>query len=65
LVEYLEGKRQLGRARRRCKDKIEVGFIEIGWDGMGCIYLAQDLDTRLIPFDTVIYFGVNKMRVIF
>ena len=65
MVEYLEGKRQLGRARRRWKDKIEVGYIEIGWDGMGCIYLSQDLDMRLITFDTVIYFGVNKMRVIF
>jgi hypothetical protein len=65
LVEYLEGKRQLERAMRRWKDKIEVDFIEIGWDGMDCIYLAQDLDMRLIPFDTIVYLGVNKMRVIF
>jgi hypothetical protein len=34
LVEYLEGKRQLERARRRWKDKIEVDFIEIGWNGI-------------------------------
>ena len=65
LVECLEGKRQLGRARRRWKDKIEVNFIEIRWDGMGCIYLTQDMDMGLIPFDTVIYLAFNKARVIF
>jgi len=54
LVECLEGKRQIGRERRRWKDKIEVDFIEIRWDSMGCIYLAQDLDMGLIHFETVI-----------
>lgn len=33
VVEYLEGKKQLGRARRRWKDKIEADFIAIVWDG--------------------------------
>ena len=42
-----------------------MDFIEIEWDGMGWKYLAQDLDMALIPFETVIYFGFNKMRVIF
>jgi len=42
-----------------------VDFMEIRWDGMGCIYLAQDLDMALIPFDTIIYFVFNKMRAIF
>jgi len=65
LVECLEGKRQIGRERRRWKDKIEVDFIEIRWDGMGCIYLAQDLEMGLIHFETVIYFGFNEVRVIF
>ena len=64
LVECLEGKRQLGRARRRWKDKIKVDFIEIRQDGMGSIYVAQDLDMGLIPFDTVIHFVFNKVRVI-
>lgn len=64
-MEYLKGKRQLVRERIRWKHKIEVDFIETGWDVVGCVYLAQDLDIGLVPFDTLIYFGFKKMRVIF
>jgi hypothetical protein len=39
-----EGKRSLGRPRRRCVDNIKMDLSEIGWDGMDWIDLAQDRD---------------------
>jgi hypothetical protein len=39
-----EGKRPLGRYRRRCEDNIEMDLREIGSGGMDCIDLAQDRD---------------------
>jgi hypothetical protein len=37
-----EGKRPLGRRRRRLVDNIKMDLREIGWDGVDWIYLAQD-----------------------
>jgi hypothetical protein len=37
-----EGKRPLGRSRRRWVDKIKMDLRSIGWDGMNWIDLAQD-----------------------
>jgi hypothetical protein len=34
LVGKPEGKRPLGRRRRRWVDNIKMDLIEIGWDGM-------------------------------
>jgi hypothetical protein len=39
-----EGKRPLGRPRCRCVDNIKTDLIEIGWDGMDWVKLAQDRD---------------------
>jgi hypothetical protein len=39
-----EGKRQLGRPRRRWVDNIKMDLREIGWDSMDWIDLAQDRD---------------------
>jgi hypothetical protein len=39
-----EGKRPLGRPRRRWVDNIEMDLGEIGWDGVDWIELAQDRD---------------------
>jgi hypothetical protein len=39
-----EGKRPLGRPRRRWVDSIKIGLRETGWDGMDWIDLAQDRD---------------------
>jgi hypothetical protein len=39
-----EGKRPLGRSRRRWVDNINMDLREIGWDGMDWIDLAQDSD---------------------
>jgi hypothetical protein len=43
LVGMPEGKRPLGRPRRRWMD-IKMDLREIGWDGMHVIDLAQDRD---------------------
>jgi hypothetical protein len=39
-----EGRRPLGRSRRRWVDSIKMDLREIGWDGMDWIELAQDRD---------------------
>jgi hypothetical protein len=44
LVGNPEGKRPLRRPRRRWVDNIKMDLIEIGWDGMDWIGLAQDRD---------------------
>jgi hypothetical protein len=43
LVEKSEGKKPLGRPRRRWEDNIKMDVQEVGW-GMGWIDLAQDRD---------------------
>jgi hypothetical protein len=44
LVGKPEGKRPLGRPRRRWVDNIKINFREIGWNGTDWIELAQDRD---------------------
>jgi hypothetical protein len=44
LVGKPEGKRPLGRPRRRWADNIKMDLREVGWDGRDWIYLAQDRD---------------------
>jgi hypothetical protein len=44
LVGKSEGKRPLGRPRRRFVDNIKIDLREIEWDGMDWIDLAQDRD---------------------
>jgi hypothetical protein len=44
LVGNPEGKRPLGRRRRRLVDNIKMDLREIGWDGGDWIDLAQDRD---------------------
>jgi hypothetical protein len=39
-----EGKRPLGRPRRRWVDNIKMDLLEIGWNGLDWIALAQDRD---------------------
>jgi hypothetical protein len=39
-----EGKRPLGRPRRRWVDNINMDLVEVGWNGMDWIDLAQDRD---------------------
>jgi hypothetical protein len=42
LVGKPEGKRPLGRPRRRWEVNIKMDFREIGWGGMDWIDMAQD-----------------------
>jgi hypothetical protein len=44
LVRKLEGKRPLGRSKRRCEDNIKMDVQEVGCEGMNWIDLAQDRD---------------------
>jgi hypothetical protein len=44
LVGKPEGKRPLGRPRRRWVDNIKMYLKEIGWDGVDWIELAQGRD---------------------
>jgi hypothetical protein len=44
LIGEPEGKRLLGRRRRRWVDNIKINFREIGWSGMDWIDLAWDRD---------------------
>jgi hypothetical protein len=44
LVGKPEGKRPLGRPRRRWEDNIKMDVREIGWGGVDWIELAQDRD---------------------
>jgi hypothetical protein len=45
LVRRTEGKRPLGRPRRRWEYNIKKGLQEVGWLGMDWIELAQDSET--------------------
>jgi hypothetical protein len=44
LVGKPEGRRPLGRPRRRWDDGIRMDLEEIGWEGVEWIHLAQDRD---------------------
>jgi hypothetical protein len=53
VVGEPEGKRPLGRPRRRWVDIIKMGLREIGWDGMDWIDLAQDTDQWMALVNTM------------
>jgi hypothetical protein len=44
LVGRRDGKRPLGRSRRRWDDNIKINVQEVGWRDMDCIAPAQDRD---------------------
>jgi hypothetical protein len=53
LVGNPEGKRPLGRPRRRCLNNIKMDLREIGWDGVDWIDLAQNRDQWRALVNTV------------
>jgi hypothetical protein len=53
LVGKPEGKRQLGKPRRRWVENIKMDLRVIGWDGMEWIELAQDRNQRRALVNTV------------
>ena len=62
LVGKAEGKRPMGRLRRRWEDNIKMDLQEVGCRGMDWIELAQDRDSWWALVSTVTNFGVPKMR---
>jgi hypothetical protein len=58
LVGKPEGKRPLGRPRRRWVDNIKIDLREIGWGGMDWIDLAQDWDQWRALVNRVMNFRV-------
>ena len=58
LVGKPEGKRPLGRPRRRWEDNIEMDLQEVGCGGMGWIELAQDRDRWRALVNAVMNLGV-------
>jgi hypothetical protein len=59
LVGNPEGKRSLGRPRRRWEDNIRMDLIEEVWGGMDWIDLAQDRDQWRALVNTVMNFRVT------
>ena len=53
LVGKPEGKRSLGRPRRRWEDNIKMDLQEVGWGGMDWIELAQDRGRRRVLVNAV------------
>jgi hypothetical protein len=59
LVGNPEGKRPLGRPRRRWDDNIRMDLREIRWGGMDWIDLVQDRDQWRALVNTVMNPGVS------
>jgi hypothetical protein len=58
LVGKPEGKKPLGRPRRRWEDNIRMDLREVGWEGVDWMHLAQGRDQWRAVVDTVM-----KLRV--
>jgi hypothetical protein len=54
LVGKPEGKRPLGRPRRRWVDNIKMDLREIGWGGVCFIDMAQEMDQWRALVNTVL-----------
>ena len=62
LAEKPEGKRPLGRPRRRWEDNIKMDLQEVGGDCGDWMESAQDRDRWRALVNTVRNFRVPKMR---
>ena len=62
LVGKPEGKRPLGRPRRRCEDNIKKDLQEVGGGCEDWMELAQDRDRWRALVSTVMNLRVSKMR---
>jgi hypothetical protein len=58
LVGKPEGKRPLGRPRRRCVDNIRRDLVEVGWGDVVWIDLAQDRNRWRAVVNSVLNFRV-------
>ena len=62
LVGEPEGKRPLGRPRRRWEDNIKIDLQEVGGGCGDCMELVQDRDSWRALVSTVMHLRVPKMR---
>jgi hypothetical protein len=62
LMGKPEGKRTLGRPRRRWKDRITMDLKKIGWGSVDWIQLAQDRDRWRDLVNTVMNLRVPAPR---
>jgi hypothetical protein len=62
LVAKPEGKKLLGRSRRRWEDGIRMDLREIGWGSVEWIQLAKDRDQWRTPVNTVMNLRVLAPR---
>jgi hypothetical protein len=53
LFRKSEGKRPLGRPRRRWEDNIKINLREIGWEGVDWMHLDQDRDQWRALMNTI------------
>jgi hypothetical protein len=60
LVGKPEGKRPLGRPRRRWVDNIRLDLGEVGWGDVDWIGLAQDRNRLRALVNSVLYLGGPK-----
>jgi hypothetical protein len=58
-----EGKRPLGRPRRRWEDEIRMDLRETGWESVDLIQLTQDRDRWLDLVNTVMNLRVLAPRI--
>jgi hypothetical protein len=54
LVGKPEGRRPLGRSRRRWLDNIRMAMVEVGWGDLDWIGLAQDRDRWIALVNSVL-----------
>jgi hypothetical protein len=59
LVRKPGGNRPLGRPRRRWVDNVKIDLIEIEWDGVDCVDLAQDRDQWRALMNTVMNLRIS------
>jgi hypothetical protein len=62
LVGKPEGKRPLGRPRRRWEDNIKIDLQVVGCGGKDWMLLAQDKDRWQALVNAVMNLGIHKMR---
>jgi hypothetical protein len=53
LVGKPEGKRPLGKPRRRCEENVRTDLTEVGWENVDWMHLAQDRNQWRAVVNTV------------
>jgi hypothetical protein len=59
-VRELEGKRSLGRPKRRLELLLKMDFEETGWEGMDRLHMAENRDTWWAVVNTVMSLRVSS-----